>query len=95
MSKYQGMTNFETFIVSLWLNNEKEHLSFLTDLARSTRNDKVITLKSYIEEQIEKTIPAKQQTHILNNAWFVLDLVAHCLDSQVNYLEILALAREE
>jgi hypothetical protein len=94
MAEYQSMTNFETFIVSLWLNNDKVHLPYLEKLAKSTREDKVSTLKNYIEQEVEKTIPPKMQTHMLHNAWFIMDLVSHAIESQVDYLQILSMARE-
>jgi len=91
---YQSMTNFETFIVSLWLNNDTVHLPYLTQLAQSSQEDKVQTLKTYVENEIDKTLLPSMQTHILHSAWFILDLVSHCVESEVNYLEILSTAKE-
>lgn len=92
---YQGYTNFPTYVVALWLSNDAERNAYLYELANSTKEDKVVTLKEYVEKERDKTITSTMEIRILHNAWFITDILNNALEVETNYLEILENAKED
>lgn len=97
-TSYNGWTNYETWNVSLWLDNEESTYLEVQEYAREmadrvdpdaihfTKSDAVYEmadwLKSYVEELAEQTCPG-----VLSGASFVADMFGAAL-SEVNWTEI-------
>ena len=59
MSDYQGWTNYETWNVALWIDNDQGLYGYVTDLTREamTHPNPRITLADYIKDEIEQGMP--------------------------------------
>ena len=85
--KYNGWTNYETWCVSFWLNNEYHSHHWLSDLANEDGEDyhKAETLKVYVSEDCNPLVDtATMFTDLLNGAL-----------SEVNWIEIIKSAKED
>jgi len=96
--KYNGWTNYETWLVGLWLDNEQALYEEIRDMSgrafrhvdEDNEEEKTSTLhnlsdeiKDYVENMIPENLPG-----------FVSDLVNSAL-SEVNWKEIAEHTREE
>jgi len=85
--EYNGWTNYETWCVNLWLNNEYHSYEWLRALAMDEMEDydKAETLKVYVSEDCNPLIDdASMFTDLLNGAL-----------SEVNWYEIILAAKED
>ena len=85
--KYNGWTNYETWCVNLWLNNDEGSYEHLRDLAQNDQADpydKGNMLKNFIDELNPLAEEASMFTDLLNGAL-----------SEVNWVEIVKAAQED
>lgn len=92
-STYNGWTNYETWCVALWMDNERAQYEYYQELAKdtwdaaeatpySTREQNAkYTLADVLKDQIEDTAPAE------NDGTVFADLLNAAL-SEVNWHEI-------
>lgn len=101
---YNGWTNYETWNVSLWLDNEQSTYHDVQEFAQEmvdkidpdsdftaddARYEMADWLKSYVEELAEATCPG-----VLSGASFVADMFGAAL-SEVNWDEVARNALDE
>jgi len=80
MADYNGWTNYETWVVNLWLTNEPATYDDLTAIAK--RNE-----ESYIKADRLQEYVASLNEEILDKAGLATDLLGNAL-AQVNWREI-------
>jgi hypothetical protein len=86
--KYNGWTNYETWLVNLWLTNEQETEQQLIEIIKNIKKDKnefqkATELKDYVENMVS-TDKASLQQDLINSALSV-----------VSWLEIIENNKEE
>lgn len=88
---YNGWKNYETWCVSLWLDNDEGTYLEVRELAEAEDdvNDLAQTLKAYVDDLAETTCPGSRE-----GASFVSDLLGAAL-SEVDWQEIASNLLEE
>ncbi len=86
--EYNGWTNYETWVVNLWLDNDEYTQTMVYEMANSDEydNHRVASLEEYVEEQREEWKEF--------GASMFDDLLGAALGS-VNYYEIIESAKDE
>lgn len=92
--EYNGWTNYETWLVKLWLDNEESTYKFVRALTEihKTPNELADALKEYVEENIPSlstlsTVEAATKAHPVPDSGMYSDLLNAAL-SEVNWFEI-------
>jgi len=83
--QYNGWTNYETWNVNLWLNNDEGSYNVLRDILKDKADDQEAAdlLRDLIADDTNDLLAAKEI-----NATLAGDLLTHAL-AQVNWLEII------
>lgn len=71
MEKYNGYTNYQTWIISMWINNEEKLYNYWMDRARKNGDDYALgeEIKKYFEEDNNPLADtANYYTDLLNSA---------------------------
>lgn len=77
--KYNGWTNYETWLVALWLDNDEGSYNEMHYMARHSKD--VYSLMEQIKEMIEELNPLKDQANLFS------DLLNGAI-SECNFYEI-------
>lgn len=87
--KYNGYTNYETWLTGLWIDNDQELSEMVEELSKDAKDPYSLeeSLKSILEELI-------QENDCLNNECFVVDLFNHAF-AQINWTELANLYFEQ
>ncbi len=84
---YQGWTNYETWAVALWLNNEQGDQEWARGIALDTRNDELWQAGEAFKTSLDEMMPDLGAT-----LWS--DLLRSAFD-EVNWAELAASFRED
>jgi hypothetical protein len=85
---YQGWTNYETWAVALWLNNEPHTHTFLRRIARDILTGYEAGRADYLKDWVEAYYLLSKIDSLAG------DLITHAL-GQVNWREIIDAAKED
>lgn len=80
MSSYQGWSNYDTYIIGLWIDNDESLLNEFNDLGYQMRNSKICELGDAIKDFINNMRPDLGTT-------FWNDLLTSVINN-VNWLEL-------
>ncbi len=86
---YNGWSNYETWLVNLWLNNDQKVYDALSEDARcaDTMYDAKNVIKNWVENELEQFLEGRE-------AGMFVDLLRGAL-SEVNWYEIARHMRDE
>ena len=83
-NKYNGWTNYETWIFNLWITNEESDYEYALELAEESENKYGLSkkLEEWAEEMASDALTAYEYTH-----GFIKDMVNSSV-GEVNFYEV-------